>query len=84
LYREQRALHVEIEEPVEMLLREACQGSELADARIGDQDIDLSLRLYDLVEAIEVLQVRDVPERLRRYCQSPSRPRRASFGGGPL
>jgi hypothetical protein len=35
--------------------------SELADARIGDQDIDLSLRLYDLVEAIEVLQVRDVP-----------------------
>src|SRR5271168_2933658 len=44
-----------------MLLREACQGSELADARIGDQDINLSLRLHGLVEAIEVLQFRDVP-----------------------
>src|SRR3984893_7847809 len=44
-----------------MLLREACQGSEFADAGIGDQDIDLSLRLHGLVEAIEVLQFRDVP-----------------------
>src|SRR5277367_2747795 len=44
-----------------MLLREACQGSEFADAGIGDQDIDLPLRLHGLVEAIEVLQFRNVP-----------------------
>src|SRR5271165_1814778 len=44
-----------------MLLGEACQGSEFADAGIGDQDIDLSLRLHGLVEPIEVLQFRDVP-----------------------
>src|SRR5258708_39564020 len=43
-----------------MLLREVCQGSEFADAGIGDQDINLSLRLHGLVEAIEVLQFRDV------------------------
>src|ERR1700681_2857466 len=30
-------------------------------AGIGDQDIDLSLRLHGLVKAIEVLQFRDVP-----------------------
>ena len=56
MYREQRALHVEIEKLVEMLLGEACQGSEFADAGIGDQDIDLSFRLHGLVESIEVLQ----------------------------
>src|ERR1700693_5589741 len=44
-----------------MFLREACQGSEFGDAGVGDQDINLSLPLHDLVEAIEVLQVRDVP-----------------------
>src|SRR6267142_911950 len=44
-----------------MLLREGCQGSEFADAGIGDQDIDLSLRLHGLVEVIEVLQFGDVP-----------------------
>src|SRR6202035_5786885 len=43
-----------------MLLREACQGSEFARAGIGDQDIDLSLCLHGLVEAIEVLQFGDV------------------------
>src|SRR3984893_11689376 len=43
-----------------MLLSEACQGSEFACAGIGDQDIDLSLRLHGLVEAIEVLQFGDV------------------------
>jgi hypothetical protein len=46
---------------VEMLLREGCQGSEFADAGIGDQDIDLSLRLHGLVESIEVRQFGDVP-----------------------
>src|SRR6202165_3237649 len=44
-----------------MLLREACQGSEFADPGIGDQDIDLSLRLHGLVESIEVRQFGDVP-----------------------
>src|SRR5262245_16216016 len=43
-----------------MLLREACQGSEFADAGIGDEDVDLSLRFHGPVEAIEVLQFRDV------------------------
>ena len=43
-----------------MLLREACQGSEFASPGIGDEDIDLSLRLHGFVEAIEVLQFRDV------------------------
>src|SRR5258708_35507552 len=44
-----------------MLLGEACQGSEFADAGIGDQDIDLPLRLHGLVEKIEVRQFGDVP-----------------------
>src|ERR1700732_5425210 len=44
-----------------MLLRESCQGSEFADAGIGDQDIDLSPRLHGLVESIEVRQFGDVP-----------------------
>src|ERR1700721_2748081 len=44
-----------------MLLREGCQGSEFADAGIGDQDIDLSLGLHGLVESIEVRQFGDVP-----------------------
>src|SRR6202043_1199903 len=61
LHREQRALDVEIEKLVEMLLRQACQGSEFACAGIGDQDIDVSLRLHGLVESIEVLQFGDVP-----------------------
>src|SRR5258708_26330965 len=43
-----------------MRLREACQGSEFADTGIGDQDVDLRLRLHNLVEAIEVLQFSDV------------------------
>src|SRR5712672_648722 len=43
-----------------MLLREGCQGSEFADAGIGDQDIDLSLSLHGLVESIEVRQFGDV------------------------
>src|SRR5258708_30800555 len=43
-----------------MLLREGCQGSEFADAGIGDQHIDLSLRLHGLVEVIEVRQFGDV------------------------
>jgi hypothetical protein len=60
LHREQRALHIEIEKLVEMLLGEGCQGSEFADAGIGDQHIDLSLRLHGLVEAIEVRQFGDV------------------------
>src|SRR5258707_5792640 len=44
-----------------MLLREGCQGSEFSDAGIGDQDIDLPLRLHGLVEKIEVRQFGDVP-----------------------
>src|SRR6202011_1806102 len=44
-----------------MLLRESCQGSEFAYAGIGDQGIDLSLRLHGLVESIEVRQFGDVP-----------------------
>src|SRR5260370_7820873 len=44
-----------------MLLGEGCQGSEFANAGIGDQDIDLSLRLDGLVESIEVRQFGDVP-----------------------
>src|SRR6267154_148932 len=43
-----------------MLLREGCQGSEFADAGIGNQDIDLSLRPHGLVESIEVRQFGDV------------------------
>src|ERR1700704_4317886 len=43
-----------------MLLREGCQGSEFADAGIGDQDINLSFRLHGLVESIEVRQFGDV------------------------
>src|ERR1700694_1721556 len=43
-----------------MLYSEGCQGSEFADAGIGDQDIDPSLRLHGLVEPIEVLQFGDV------------------------
>src|ERR1700676_2502370 len=60
-----------------MLLRERCQGSEFADADIGDQDIDLSLRLHGLVESIEVRQFGDVslnacdaaPDRLQRLVE---------------
>jgi hypothetical protein len=51
----------EIEELVEVLLRKASQESKFVDAGIGDQDIDLPFRLHGLVEAIEVLQSRDVP-----------------------
>src|ERR1700677_1765587 len=43
-----------------MRLGEARQWSELADAGIGDQDIDLSLRPDNLIESIEVLQFGDV------------------------
>src|SRR6266851_3508206 len=43
-----------------MLLGEGCQGSKFADPGIGDQDIDLSFRLYGLVESIEVRQFGDV------------------------
>jgi hypothetical protein len=55
------APYVEIEELVEMFLRETCQGSEFPGAGIGDQDVNISLRLHSLVEAIEVLQFSDVP-----------------------
>jgi hypothetical protein len=60
LHCKQRALHVEIEQLVEMRLREGRQGSEFAGAGIGDEDIDLSLRLHRLVESIEVLQFGNV------------------------
>jgi len=85
LHREQCALHVEIEKLVKMLLSEACQGSEFASAGIGDQDIDLSLRLHGLVQSIEVLQFGDVSpnarnlaaDRLYGFVE-------LTFGGGPL
>src|SRR5271154_4950964 len=44
-----------------MFLRETCQGSKFPGAGIGDQDVNFSLRLHSLVEAIEVLQFRDIP-----------------------
>ncbi len=61
MHREQRALHVDIEELVEMRLGDGAQGGELAQTGVGEDDVDpLALRLDRLVEAIEVSQLGDV------------------------
>jgi hypothetical protein len=46
---------------LERMRRSFSSMGKFADAGIGDQDVDFSLRLHDLVEAIEVLQFRNVP-----------------------
>jgi hypothetical protein len=43
-----------------MRLGEARQRREFADAGIGDQDIDVPLRLDSFIESIEVVQFGDV------------------------
>jgi hypothetical protein len=44
-----------------MLGRDICQRHELTDARIGEQDVDVTvLRLDGCEETIEIIQFRDI------------------------
>src|SRR5579872_6544448 len=55
LYREERALHVDGEQPVEVLLGDASQGRKFGNARICEDDVDPSPRRLDsFVETVEV------------------------------
>jgi hypothetical protein len=61
LDREQRSLHVDVEQPVEMFLGDAAQGGKLAEAGIGEDNVDLPpLRLDGFVEPIKISQLGDV------------------------
>ena len=61
LDREQSASHVDREDLVEMVFRYLAQRSELANASIGEQNIDRSsFILYDYEEPVEIRKVRDV------------------------
>ena len=61
LHRERRALHVDPEDLVEMLLGDRLERQERATARVGEQDVDAAGLLADLLEkAIEIIDLRDV------------------------
>src|ERR1700690_4206108 len=45
LDREQRALHVDVEHAVELLLRDGPERRVLGDARVGEEHVDAPLRL---------------------------------------
>src|SRR6202041_1672371 len=61
LDREQRSLHIDVEQPVEMFFGDAAQGGKLTEAGIGEDNVDLPpFRLDGFVESIEVSQLGDV------------------------
>ncbi len=61
MHGEQRSFDVDVEGPVEVFLRNGTGRHELADTRIGKQDVDAPLFGLDgLVEPIEVAERADV------------------------
>src|SRR6267154_2213976 len=71
LYREQRSLNIDIEEFVEMLLRDLSHGSKFSDPGVGENDIDSPLRFDGFVETIKVGQFGNVSARC--CCDAPGR-----------
>src|SRR5260221_9893898 len=62
LHREQCALYVDVEEPVEMLFGHFTEGNKFPNAGVGENDIDSPIRLTDcLVKTIQIGQFGDVP-----------------------
>src|SRR5579859_615465 len=55
LHRKERSFYIDVEEFVEMLLGDGLKGNKFANARIGENNIDLPLRLRDgFVKTVEV------------------------------
>src|SRR5260370_6576380 len=60
LHSEQGSLDVDVEELVEMLLRDLFQGGKFSDAGVGEDDVKLPFCFDCLIKAVEVCQFGNV------------------------
>src|SRR6266481_621163 len=62
LYREECALYIDVEQPVEMLFGDFTEGNKFTNAGVRENNVDSALHLTDcFVEAIQIGQFCDVP-----------------------
>ncbi len=60
MHREERPLHIDVEDFVEILFRDFLQGSDFNYAGVGENDVDSPLSLDGFVETIKVGQFGNV------------------------